>query len=81
MYSYIKFSIHSLYAVNYSTKSINISIANYLCTVTVNQQILAAIKFGVSPNKVIVLITDFISVFGYIRFTQDSDSDNRIEFD
>ena len=28
-----------------------------------------------------VLITDFISVSGYIRFTQDSDSDNRIEFD
>ena len=23
----------------------------------------------------------FISVSGYIRFTQDSDSDNRIEFD
>ena len=28
-----------------------------------------------------VLITDFISVSGYIRFTPDSDSDNRIEFD
>ena len=28
-----------------------------------------------------MLITDFISVSGYIRFTQDSDSDNRIEFD
>ena len=36
---------------------------------------------GVHGGKGNVLITDFISVSGYIRFTQDSDSDNRIEFD
>ena len=27
------------------------------------------------------VVMNFISVSGYIRYTQDSDSDNRIEFD